>query len=126
TVETFNFYDASYPILDRLEKGRRVLVFTRHAIEQLPSAANMCVVLPQYADRVTEVVHLEPVYEAQEGGSLMALLRKRYTEMNDYNRDLLSLLQSNASVTVQEVQENIFGLNPLNPTTLIRWSALQK
>ncbi|MDD4286970.1 MAG: class I SAM-dependent methyltransferase [Candidatus Peribacteraceae bacterium] len=119
-VEQFNFYDPTYPILDRLEKGRRVLVFTRHAIEQLPSAANVCLVLPKYADRMTAVVHLEPLYETH-GESLLALLRKRYTEMNDYNRDLLPLLRANPAVTVQEAQMNVFGLNPLNPTSVIRW-----
>lgn len=119
-VEQFNFYDPTYPILDQIEKGRRVLVFTRHAIEQLPSAANVCAVLPRYADKVAAVVHLEPLYEP-DGTSLLSLLRKRYTEVNDYNRDLLPLLRANPAVTVQEVQVNVFGLNPLNPTSVIRW-----
>jgi hypothetical protein len=118
-VEPFNFYDASYPILDALPRGR-TLVFTRHAIEQLPSAASVVAALGKYGDRIGQVLHLEPIYETGDK-TLFSLLRRRYTEMNDYNRDLLSLLQGTEGVDLNGIARNLFGHNPLNSTSVISW-----
>lgn len=120
-VEQFNFYDASYHILEHLRRGGRTLVFTRHAVEQLPSAASVLAGLSRYKKAMHEVLNLEPLYEENKD-SLLSLLRRRYIEVNDYNRDLLALLRSDKNIVVHDVRFNVFGLNPLNATSVIRWS----
>jgi hypothetical protein len=49
------------------------------------------------------------------------LMRRRYAELNDYNRDLLSQLQRRSYIRILSIQTNVIGLNPLNPTSVIEW-----
>lgn len=120
-VERFNFYDASYHILEHLKLSSRTLVFTRHAVEQLPSAAAALAGLSRCRKAMHEVLNLEPLY-AENKDSLLSLLRRRYMEVNDYNRDILSLLRADKNIVVRDVRFNVFGLNPLNATSVIRWN----
>lgn len=120
TVNHFNFYDARYAFLEpHLSKGP-IVIFTSHALEQLPSAAHMLDVLKSYQRDVIAVFHFEPVYGLYDD-SLLGLMRRRYTQMNDYNQDLLSLLQAQPSVRIVHLEPNLFGLNPLNPTSIVQW-----
>jgi hypothetical protein len=96
------------------------VVFTSHALEQLPSAAHMLDVIKSYQRDVTTVFHFEPVYEMYDD-SLLGLMRRRYTQVNDYNQDLLSLLQNRPDIRIVRLEPNVFGLNPFNPTTIIQW-----
>lgn len=118
-VQSLNFYDSAYDVLEKC-KGSRVLLFTRHAIEQLPTAAPLFNALTQYFDRIAVGVHLE-VAAANYTDTLFGLMRKRYIEINDYNRDLLQILQSRADIVVEKNEPDIVGVSPLNPTSHIVW-----
>jgi hypothetical protein len=48
-------------------------------------------------------------------------MRRRYVEANDYNRDLLSALQARSFVRIVETRDDVVGLNPFNPTSVIHW-----
>jgi hypothetical protein len=114
-----NFYDEqSYSFLEAVEPP--IAVFTSHAIEQLPGSSPIFDYLLPYKDRIQVVFHLEPTYETY-GETLMGLMRRRYVELNDYNRDLLSELRRRSYIQVLDTHENVFGLNPLNPTSIIQW-----
>lgn len=117
-VERFNFYEeSSYSFLNSLEPP--IVVFTNQAIEQLPSAASVVRNLAKYRDRICGVVHLEPGYELQ-GETLLGLMRRRYAQVNDYNRDLVSQVRGlEARIVRQEV--NVLGINPFNPVSLLQW-----
>jgi hypothetical protein len=120
SLRPFNFCDEdSYRFLDSLHGG--VLVFTCHAVEQLPSAAAVIENLSRFRDRIRCVVHFEPGYELHSGG-LLGLLRRRYAQINDYNRDLINVLSSAKFVDIQSSEPDVFGLNPLNPTSVVQWS----
>jgi hypothetical protein len=120
TLRPFNFCDEnSYRFLDSLHGG--VLVFTCHAVEQLPSAAAFIENLSLFRDRIRCVVHFEPSYESHSGG-LLGLLRRRYAQVNDYNRDLIDVLSTAKFVNIQSSEPDVFGLNPLNPTSVVQWS----
>lgn len=125
TVEQFNFYDSSFPMLERCARDAKVLVFTRHAIEQLPSVKQILQTLTQYFDRIVTAVHLEVAFE-NYGDSLLDLLRRRYVMMNDYNRDLLGVLKGRRDIDILRNDPDEYGVNPLNPSATIVWRPRKK
>lgn len=117
-VSYFNWYDHTWQLLENLEE--KVLIFTKHSIEQLPQSKIIIPTLSKYKDKIAGVIHLEPVYELIDKNSLLGLMRRAYTLKNDYNTDLLTMLKSlNAQILRTEV--DWVGENPLNPTSLIYW-----
>jgi len=120
TVESFNYYDDAYSLLERCPADGKTLVFTRHSIEQLPSAKKFLTSLSQYFDRIAAVVHMEVAYE-NYGNGLLDLLRKRYVVANDYNRDLVGLLQNHPDIAVLRNEADVYGVSPLNPSSVIAW-----
>jgi len=119
SLQVFNFYDATYPILEACA-GKKVLLFTRHAIEQLPTAAPFVNALPQYFDRIVVGANLEVVFENYTD-TLLDLLRKQYVIANDYNRDLLSQLKAHKDISIEQNDIDVIGPSPLNPTSVIHW-----
>ena len=118
-VEVFDYYEPTYDLLAAAEGP--VLVYTCHSIEQLPSAKSFVDGLSRHAEKIAGVVQLEPVYEVHDD-TLIGCLRRAYADSVDYNRDLLGLLQNRSDIVVHAVEPNVFGINPLNPTTYIHWS----
>ena len=69
-------------------------------------------------------IHFEPCYEYQDGSTVHGLLCKKYIEVNDYNRNLVQVLQQAqqaGKIRIIEVQKNIFGNNPLLPISAVVW-----
>ena len=118
-VRSFNFHDSRYDSLFEERAGASV-VFTSYGIDCLPSAGHFLDTLARYAESIRSVFHFEPVHEFYDN-SLLGLLRKRYTEANDYNRDLLSQLEGRANIRILQRRPNVFGSNPLHPTSVIEW-----
>lgn len=119
SVLPFNFYEAeSYDGV--MDVPAPAVVITMAAVEQLAKAGVVPDNLRRYRDRIDVVIHLEPIYELHDD-SLLGLLRRRYTEQNDYNRDLLSVLEGSADVHLMRTEYDLFGWPPLNPTSLIVW-----
>ncbi|MFH1422050.1 MAG: hypothetical protein ABIH42_04990 [Planctomycetota bacterium] len=118
-VKYFNFYEKeTYRILESLKPP--VLVFTCHAVEQLPSAAMVPDMLADYREQIEDVLHFEPAYELHNN-TLLGLMQRRYAEVNDYNRDLISQLKSRSFVQIIKTDTDVFGFNPMNPTSIIHW-----
>jgi len=118
-VSRFNFYDDTYEVLEKAEAP--VTVFTSQAIEQIPSAAHIVDVLGKYRDKIVSVFHLEPSYELYDD-SLLGLMRRRYIEINDYNRDLVGVLQGRRDVRVLRLEPEVIGWNPFNALALVHWT----
>lgn len=116
--ETFNFNDDNWAILDNIEG--KTIIFTRHAIEQLPTAKWGISQLSRYRDKVAVVIHLEPIYELIPEVNLLDLLRKSYTQANDYNTDLLTAVKE-SQANILATDYDLIGSNPLNPTSLLVW-----
>jgi len=96
------------------------LVFTFQAIEQLPSCVRLIDNLVAQGDRISAVVHIEPDYSSHNWSSLLGQLRRRYTEVNDYNRDLRQELER-PDIEILDYKPNVFGYNPLNPLSVFVW-----
>lgn len=118
-VSALNFYDDAYEVLERAEGP--VTVFTSQAIEQIPSAAHIVDVLARYRDKIVSVFHLEPSYELYDD-SLIGLMRRRYIELNDYNRDLIGVLQGRSDVRILRLEPEVIGWNPFNALALVNWT----
>lgn len=118
TLQHFNFYDRKWDIFDKVEG--KALVFTRHAIEQIPKSERVLSTLERYEDKIATVVHLEPVAGLNPENTLLGQLRQSYAMLNDYNTDLLSMIQ-HMGVSILKCEYDVFGENPLNPTSVIVW-----
>lgn len=117
TVKYFNFYDPrTYDII--LSMQPPILLFTHFALEQLPSAKCFVETISNYRDRIKSVIHFEPVVELY-GDSILGLLQRKYTEINDYNRDLYACLQKTAGIEIIEIGEKFGGM--YHPTVPICW-----
>jgi len=118
-VTKFNFYDSAYKALEQIEDP--FLLLTIHAIEQIPCCSHVFKTLSQYREKITSVFHFEPLYELYDE-SLLGFMRRRYCEVNDYNRDLFSQLkENNEDIEIMNLDLNIFGRNPLFPISMIHW-----
>jgi hypothetical protein len=118
-VSRFNFHDDAYELLEGAPGP--VTLFTCQAIEQVRSARHIIDVLSRYRDKIISVFHLEPSYEFYDD-SLLGLMRRRYIELNDYNRDLFSVLQGREDVRILRLEREVVGWNPFNALTLVHWT----
>jgi hypothetical protein len=70
------------------------------------------------------VVHFEPIYELCNASTLLGALQQRYIQVNDYNRNLLTVLkdaENRGKITIVMEQAQLFGSNPLLPFSVIAW-----
>jgi hypothetical protein len=118
SVIPFNYYDPEWSILENLTE--EALVITVFSIGELPQAAAVMPTFLKYKDKIAEVIHLEPAYELLDNQSTLDLMRRSYIELNNYNTDLLTALNS-IGAHVIEKQPYFIGTNPLCPISLIRW-----
>jgi hypothetical protein len=119
TFVPFDFYEPRS--VDFIPPG--ALVYTAHAIEQVPQLPEAFVeALLQRRPRT--VVHFEPCYDERNDSSLVGLMRRRYTEINDYNRNLVPLLrrfEAQGKIRIVEHKADIFAVSPLNSTSVLVW-----
>jgi hypothetical protein len=72
--------------------------------------------------RLRALLLAEPIYQHYREDTMLGLLRRRYYEINDYNRAILPTLEQAVTQGVwriDAVQENVFGVNPLCPVSLL-------
>jgi hypothetical protein len=119
----FARFDYCNPCDEVLERMRGAVIFTHNSIEQIRNLPEKTI-NALIDNEPKAVVHFEPVYEYRGEGSLLHCLWKRYTEVNDYNRDLLTVLrkleqQGRLKIELEKVHE--LGLNAFNPGSFIVW-----
>jgi SAM-dependent methyltransferase len=117
-VERFDFYETPYALFDGLPEP--LTVFTAHSLEQVPRAAPVLDALVAAGSRIGSVFHFEPLHDPDDD-SLLALMRRRYDELNDYNRDLAQELRERRDVRVHRLTPDALGLNPLHPVGVAHW-----
>ena len=123
-VLQFDFYDPLYDIFKNVEHP--ITIFTSHAIEQLPKVITFFDAMLRNRTKIKAVFHFEPVYELHDTQTLLGLMRRRYAELNDYNRDLLSQLRKwSDHIRIVRIETDVFGMNPLNPTSVIHWEFIK-
>lgn len=115
-IYRFNYYNhEDYSIIKR-----NTTIFTVHSIEQIPDALCFIESLAVHKSKIDYVVNFEPSI-IPERRSFLGLLRNKYIELNDYNRNLFSVLKAREDVEIVEYEQDLIGINPLNSANLIAW-----
>lgn len=102
------------------------LLFTSMAVHYIPRLT-AAYITGLAALRPKVVVNVEPCYEHTDTATLTGALRRRYIELNDYNRNLVSLLreaEAAGALHILEERSAVLGINPLLPVSVIAWSPL--
>lgn len=100
------------------------LLFTCMAAHYVPNVSPD-VIRALASLRPAAVVHVEPCYEHCDTRTLLGALRRRYIEINDYNRNLITVLhqqQEAGMIRVIEESPAVFGCNPLLPVSVVVWT----
>lgn len=116
--------DLQRPLLTRNLLPPDSLIFTSFALMYAPQLQ------AQFLDELLAlkpkvVVHFEPCYEHCEDTTLWGLLRKKYIELNDYNRNLITLLrlfEAQGRIRILSELPSVFGNHPLISISVIKWS----
>jgi hypothetical protein len=116
--------DLSVNQLENLSVPEGSVVFTCMAACYVPRldssfVAWLCSLKPKV------VFHFEPCYEHCDADSLTGALRSRYIQLNDYNRNLVTLLhQHERAGAIRIVRElpAVIGVNPLLPISILAWT----
>ena len=121
-AEFFHF-DYYNPHEQFMQKLAGTVVFTHNSVEQIRHIPEETIQsLIESKPRV--VIHFEPVYEYCDKNTLLHYLWKRYTLMNDYNRNLLTVLkkfESSGKLRIIDEKVHTIGLNAFNPGSFIVW-----
>lgn len=99
------------------------VVFTSYATPYVPMLQDSFVE-SLLALQPKAIVHFEPCYEHCDSTTLFGLLQRRYLEVNDYNRNLLTLLREHEAqrrITVVHEEKTVFGSNPLLSASIVVW-----
>jgi hypothetical protein len=116
--------DFSAEPMTNLTMPKNAIIFTSFATPYVPKMPlSFIKQLNLFEPKV--VVHFEPFYEHCDSTTLTGLMRKRYIEVNDYNRNLATLLhdqQRKKQITIHLEEPAVFGSNPLLPASVIAWS----
>lgn len=70
------------------------------------------------------VVHFEPIFEHCDTSTMLGAMQHRYIEVNDYNRNLLTVLRAaekNGLIEILFERPHVFGSNPLLPISIVAW-----
>lgn len=119
-VSRLDLYAPKYEVLEELAGAGPMLIYTVHAIEQLASATPFLKALEPFRRQIRRVFHFEAANEHYDD-SLLGLLRRRYAQVNDYNRDLVSRLEERSDIAIVRFQKHVYGANPLYPISIIEW-----
>jgi hypothetical protein len=124
-VESFDFRDDRWDLLEEVLEtadADDVVLFTQGSLTALPSVHDVVSeTLTDYADRVKAGVHLEHVRELHPEETLLGLLRREYTDLRNYNDDLLASLQATGDIEIASATYDVVGGNPLHPLSEVRW-----
>lgn len=122
-VENCNF---ASPEVAKLPIPPNAIIFTSNATLYVPKLKTSFVsALSSFKPKA--VVHFEPCFEHCDNRSLLGLMRRRYIEVNDYNRNLVTLLhkqQGKRRIIIHLEQPAVLGLNPLLAASVLIWSPI--
>ena len=114
-LDDLNFSDNEIP--------ENSIIFTSYSVHYIPILKqafinNILKLKPKI------VIHFEPCYELNSNQSKYELMCQKYIELNDYNKNLLSILKSSEEKNQINLsfQKNIIGVNPFLPISCIKWS----
>jgi hypothetical protein len=113
-----------FPITD-LNIPKNAIIFTSFATPYVRELKDSFIEsLLSYEPKI--VIHFEPCYEHCDEKKLIGLMRKKYIEINDYNRNLVTILkkyQANKKLKIIQEDPMVYGDNPYLLASQIVWEA---
>lgn len=109
--------------LDGLAIPEGAVIFTSYALHYVPELPDGLVRFLNDL-KPKAVICFEPCYEHYAVDSLHGLMCRRYVELNDYSRNLATLMERAAAqgeISLR-VRKNVLGGNPFLPISVIEWS----
>ncbi len=124
----FEVFDmtGSYEMLRKFQAP--LVVFTKHAVEQLPTAKPFIDGIMSIRDIVETVINLEPMHgpdifieghKSDPESKRLAKVRREYAKGHNLNTDLLALVKANGSV--QHIGPLLLGFSLNSMTSVVRW-----
>ncbi|SOH04468.1 hypothetical protein KSMBR1_1970 [Candidatus Kuenenia stuttgartiensis] len=124
-LEFFHF-DYYNPKQEFMEKINGTVVFSHNSIEQITQMPQKTI-LSLIENRPKIVFHFEPIYEYRNKDTLLHYMWKRYTQVNEYNINLLTLLkdfEKKGQIRIDLEVPHVLGLNAFNPGSFIVWQPI--
>lgn len=115
--------DFAAPSVTDIQLPPGAVVFTSFATPYVPALQDSFVE-SLLALQPKAIVHFEPCYEHCDNTTLFGLLQQRYLEVNDYNRNLLTLLKKHEEqgrIALVREEKTVFGSNPLLSASILVW-----
>ena len=113
--------------LKAMKIPENAIIFTSYSLHYVSNFTTIFVkILLELKPKI--VVHFEPCYEHYTNNSLHEMMCKRYIELNDYTRNLVSVFKeehSRKSINVR-MQKNVMGANPFLPLSVIEWTPIKQ
>jgi hypothetical protein len=99
------------------------IIFTSYAAHYVPQILDSFV---NFFDKFKPlvVIHFEPFYEHHEVNNAYGILCKKYIELNDYSRNLQTVIENGCKKLNYKliVNKNVLGSNPFLPISVVEWT----
>ena len=99
------------------------IIFTSYSLHYLPKLTNK--LIESFLSLNPKVIiNIEPCYDHFAGNTLIDLMRRKYIEVNDYNRNFVTLLkecEKKGKIEILEELPVLFGTNPFLPASVMVW-----
>lgn len=108
---------------DDLHLPENAVIFTSYSVHYVPELDGRFV-SALMALKPKAIINFEPVYEYYPTDSIHGLMCRRYAEINDYTRNLGTLIDAASArgEVSATVTKNILGSNPFLPISAIEWT----
>lgn len=121
---TVDACDLAAPVMTPVAIPEGAVIFTCFAAHYVP-VMSAAFVGALRAFRPKAVVHFEPLVYPEQEYTMLGILRRRYLQANDYNRNMLEVLtaaEREGVIRIESIDRDWFGLNPLLPASRIVWT----
>ena len=76
--------------------------------------------LSNFKDNINFVVNIEPSFLSKRK-NLIGIIRNKYNEINDYNRNIHELTRNHPEIDVVSSEDDVIGCGPLNSSCITVW-----
>ena len=116
--------DLNEEVVEGIKVPKNSIIFTSYAAHYVKKFSST------FIDFILEmdpkiVINFEPCYE-NHSDSKYGSMCKRYIELNDYNLNMISVLENAHRIGKinLEITNNVIGSNPFLPLSIIKWNKL--
>jgi len=112
--------------IDEIDIPEDAIIFTSYAVHYVPELSERFVDFFAKLKPLV-VIHFEPCYEHHSPNDLYGMMCRKYIEINDYNRNIVSILKNSfvKNDISLKITKNKLASNPLLPISIIEWSPLK-